>query len=98
MKLLRRNKRIQEFIRQRVNMVADYFIKNESTIRKTAEALGVPRTTVHKDIERLSEIDFIKHLQARKILERNWNEKSMRGGEATRLKFFYERMKNRSCG
>ena len=51
---------------------ADYYIENESTIRKTAAHFKVGKTTVHVNLtKRLKEIDYKKYKKVKKIIEKN---------------------------
>ncbi len=71
-----------------LTVLADYIINNNSTIRKTAELIGMPKTTLHQIIHsRLPNIDFNKYEELQKTLDNNYKQKHLRGGEATRQKF-----------
>ena len=52
---------MKDYIEERVLGVAKYIIDSKSTIRKTAMAFGVSKSTIHKDMtERLPKINPIK--------------------------------------
>ena len=75
-------------IEKRVVQVADYIIENEATVRKTADVTGISKSTVHKDVsERLQEIDLKRYRMVRVVLDKNKEERHIRGGEATRRKY-----------
>ena len=75
-------------ISKRVLEVSNYFISNNSTVRATAKALGLSKTTVHIDLtERLRYVSPTLVETVRKILKTNIDERHNRGGESTRLKF-----------
>lgn len=76
---------MREHIIERTYRAAFYTIKNNSTVRQTAKALKVSKSTVHKDLrERLERVNPTLHTQVVVVLERNLLERHMRGGLATR--------------
>ena len=66
-----------------------YFIaETGATVRKTASVFHYSKSTVHKDVtERLLKIDEILHKRVKKALEKNLQERHIRGGEATKAKY-----------
>lgn len=79
---------MREHIIARVMGTAQYMLKNNSTVRDAALAVGVSKTTVHKDMRaRLPLIDrqLAKRIDA--LLGLNLSERHLRGGEATRTKY-----------
>ena len=77
-----------DYYKNRCRSAANYIIENNTTIRKTAEKLGVSKSTVHKDlIEKLPAIDPYLSLQVRRILDINREERHIRGGQATKEKY-----------
>lgn len=71
--------------------IARYIIEEESTVRQTARAFGVSKSTVHKDLtERLPKINPLVANQVKNILEVNKAERHIRGGKATRMKYKQE--------
>ena len=80
--------RYADCINQRVIETAHYLINHNSTIRETAKHMGVSKSTTHTDLtERLPRINRLLYEQVNKILEKNKQERHMRGGIATREKF-----------
>lgn len=72
-----------------------YIIEHEATVRSTAAAFGISKSTVHKDISvRLPALHAGLYEQVRDIIEKNKQERHIRGGLATKRK--YERQ--RKCG
>ena len=68
--------------------VADYMIRENSTVRKTAKNFGISKSTVHKDIsERLKKIDMNMYKMAKRVTENNKANKHIRGGQATKIKY-----------
>lgn len=67
---------------------AKFIILNCSTVRETAKAFGVSKSTVHKDLsEKLFFYDRELYRQVRALLDENLRERHLRGGEATRQKY-----------
>lgn len=79
---------MRDYIIERVLNAAEYTIDNRSTVRETAKALKVCKSTVHKDLtERLPKIDPQMASEVHGVLMTNKAERHIRGGEATRLLF-----------
>ena len=77
---------------ERALLLADYMIKHNSTVRETAAAFNISKSTVHKDLtERLPKISGGLYEKCRKVLSKNKAERHLRGGLATKKK--YEKMK-----
>lgn len=75
-------------IEKRVLSVANHINSTHDTIRKTAKIYGYSKSTVHNDVSiKLKFIDFGLWQRTKKILEENFAEKHIRGGEATRRKY-----------
>jgi putative DeoR family transcriptional regulator (stage III sporulation protein D) len=76
---------MNERIAERVLNVGLAYVENESTIRKVAKKLKVSKSTVHKDLrERLPKLNPSLYREAEEILIRNTEERTIRGGQATR--------------
>jgi len=79
---------MKEYIEERAMEIANYIIENNATVRQTAKAFGISKSTVHKDVtERLMEINASLAAEARKILDVNKSERHIRGGMATKQKY-----------
>ena len=75
-------------IEQRVLEVAKYTIETGATVRDTAKVFGVGKSTIHLDLsERLPKINRNLAEEVEIVLNTNFNEKHIRGGEATRKKY-----------
>lgn len=75
-------------IRERVLLLSSYILDSKDTIRSTANRFGVSKSTVHIDVsKRLKKIDKKMYEKIKKILENNFNEKHIRGGNATKEKY-----------
>lgn len=79
---------LQNEIEERVKALASYIIDTGSTVRKAAKQFNVSKSTVHKDIsERLIQINPKMANEAKKILAHNKEERHIRGGFATKMKY-----------
>ncbi len=77
-----------EDIKERVIREAEYIAENKSTVRQTAFVFHFSKSTVHKDVtERLKELDKELYKKVKKVLDFNFSERHIRGGEATRKKY-----------
>lgn len=79
---------MKDYIDERAVELARYIIESETTVRNTAKIYNVSKSTVHKDVtERLEKIHPQLYLQVKKVLEKNKEERHIRGGLATRRKY-----------
>lgn len=68
--------------------LAVYMIETGVTVRATAAHFGISKSTVHKDLtQRLPRCNRALYAQVREVLERNKQERHIRGGLATRKKY-----------
>ena len=71
--------------------IAMYIIENNATVRQTAKAFGVSKSTVHKDVtDRLMQINPTLAKEARCVLDVNKSERHIRGGMATKEKYAHQ--------
>ncbi|ADQ07720.1 conserved hypothetical protein [Caldicellulosiruptor hydrothermalis 108] len=83
---------MKEDIEKRALLAAEIMIKYNATVRKVARILGVSKSTIHNDLtERLLYIDKGLYRQVRAILERNKQERHIRGGLATKRKYLIKK-------
>lgn len=81
-----------EQLEQQILAEANYIIQNNTTLRETARHFGVSKSKVWHDLKyKLYELDRIMYYRARKVVLRNCEVRSSRGGIATREK--YRRLK-----
>lgn len=81
---------MKEYIEERAIEIANYIIENNATVRQTAKAFGISKSTVHKDVaERLTQINPSLAAEARKVLDVNKSERHIRGGLATKEKYLH---------
>ena len=79
---------MKQEILDRVLLLSNYIYESKSTIREAGEKFGISKSTVHIDLsKRLKKIDKKLFEKIKKILEKNFTEKHIRGGEATRKKY-----------
>ena len=82
---------MKDYIEERAITIAIYIIDHNATVRQTAKAFGVSKSTVHKDVtERLLLINPTLAARARRVLDVNKSERHIRGGLATRNKYKHE--------
>lgn len=68
--------------------LAYYILDNQTTIRATAKAYNIPKSTVHHDLSvKLKYINYPVYLKVKKLLDENFSIKHLHGGESTRLKY-----------
>ena len=77
-----------EELEKRVCEVAVYMIETGATVRSAARHFGISKSTVHKDLShRLKQYNYTLYVQVRQILDRNKQERHIRGGMATKRKY-----------
>lgn len=77
---------------ERTLNLAHYILDNDATIRQTAKAFSMAKSTVHYDlINRLPYVSEDLFLQVKKLLNINFTQKHIRGGEATKQKFLKQK-------
>lgn len=82
-----------EGIEKRATDEARYLAAGGCTVRQTAQAFGVSKSTVYKDLtERLPHLDGRLYRRIRHVLDCNKAERHLRGGRATQEKFRGEKM------
>lgn len=73
---------------ERCVILGNYIVENNATVRATAKHFGISKSTVHQDITtKLAEINGKLHDEVKEVLERNKQERHIRGGEATKQKY-----------
>lgn len=77
-----------DLLEKRVCEVAVYMIETGATVRAAAKHFGISKSTVHKDLShRLKQYNYALYVQVRQVLEKNKQERHIRGGMATRRKY-----------
>ena len=79
---------MSDTMEKRACEAAVYMIETGATVRAAAGQFGISKSTVHKALtQRLQEIDGLLYDQVRTVLDRNKEERHIRGGMATRRKY-----------
>lgn len=74
--------------KERCIILGEYIVKTKSTVRATAKQFGISKSTVHKDITKtLKRYDKTLYKEVENVLQTNKQERHIRGGEATRIKY-----------
>ena len=79
---------MKEDMERRAVLLARYMIETDATVRSAGTHFGISKSTVHKDLtQRLRRVDQNLYRQVREVLNRNKEERHIRGGLATRRKY-----------
>lgn len=76
---------------------AVYFVVNQSTVRQVARHFGVSKTQVHNKLSEMTKTKFAHDENARlaiavrNLLDKNKQERHVRGGISTKLKYQKEK-------
>ena len=72
--------------------LAVYMIETGATVRAAAKQFGISKSTVHKTLtQRLRQCNYTLYLQVREVLDKNKQERHIRGGMATKRKYEQKR-------
>ena len=72
----------------RAVVLGQYIIETGGTVRSAAKVFKVSKSTVHKDVtERLKRSQPALYKQVKAVLEKNKQERHIRGGLATKEKY-----------
>ena len=81
---------MRDEIKKRVLDFASHINTTHDTVRKTAYVFGYSKSTVHVDVsKRLKDIDSQLYYKVKDILQKNFAEKHIRGGQATKKKYMH---------
>ncbi len=79
---------MRDEMKDRALELGKYIIDTGSTVRATANVFKISKSTVHKDVtERLRKDDPTIYQSVRNVLDKNKEERHIRGGLATRKKY-----------
>lgn len=79
---------MRDFAADRSVVLGEYILETGATVRAAAKVFRVSKSTVHKDVtERLRYHDPQLFKEVKKVLEKNKQERHLRGGMATRRKY-----------
>lgn len=72
----------------RAIILGEYILENNATVRAAASWFGISKSTVHKDVsQKLSQLSPSLYRDVRAILNKNKQERHIRGGMATKKKY-----------
>ena len=78
--------------RERSVVLGEYLVEHCATVREAARVFGISKSTVHKDVtDRLRHVNNALYFEVQELLNKNKQERHLRGGEATRKKYTAER-------
>ena len=85
---------MREDLTERVLKEACYIAETGATVREAAKVFDFSKSTVHKDVtERLFFLDKTLFERVKKVLQKNLDERHIRGGLATREKYLKAKRK-----
>lgn len=75
-------------VEERAIVLGEYIANTNATVRLAAQKYNISKSTVHKDVsERLKSINPTLYSKVRKVLQKNKEERHIRGGIATKEKY-----------
>ena len=85
---------IELYGQERCELLGEYVIEHNCTVRACALQFGISKSTVHKDLSsKLKTVNKNLYSSVKEVLEQNKSERHLRGGEATRIKYLKKREK-----
>lgn len=74
--------------KERCVLLGLFIVENNATVRSAAKQFGISKSTVHKDVtQTLKTVNKSLYLDVKSVLEKNKEERHLRGGEATKNKY-----------
>lgn len=74
--------------KERCIVLGTYLVETNTTVRAVAQKFNVSKSTVHKDVtQTLKKVNPSLYDDVKRILDKNKQERHLRGGEATRQKY-----------
>ena len=84
--------------KERCVVLGTYLVENRATVRSAAAKFGISKSTVHKDVtEHLIRVNPSLYEEVEKVLQKNKQERHLRGGEATKQKYRHDRKGKQLC-
>ena len=75
-------------LKERCELLGEYIVERNATVRETAKKFSISKSTVHKDVtEKLLYENPQLFKSVKTVLEKNKSERHLRGGEATKRKY-----------
>ena len=73
---------------ERCVILGKYIVENNATVRSAAQQFGISKSTVHQDITtKLEKTNKALFEEVKTVLDKNKQERHIRGGEATKRKY-----------
>lgn len=73
---------------ERAVILGRYIVENKATVRACAKAFGISKSTVHKDVtQSLKFLQPTLFQSVKVVLDTNKQERHIRGGLATKMKY-----------
>jgi putative DeoR family transcriptional regulator (stage III sporulation protein D) len=83
---------MKENSRDRAIILGEYIVDTGATVRATAAVFKISKSTVHKDVtDRLKVTLPTLYEDVRRVLQKNKEERHIRGGIATKQKYLLEK-------
>lgn len=84
---------------ERCVILGNYIVQNNATVRSTAKQFGISKSTVHQDITtKLEKANKRLYDEVKTVLDKNKQERHIRGGEATKQKYQALKSKKMTVG
>lgn len=78
---------------ERCVILGRYIVEKDATVRSTAKNFGISKSTVHQDITaKLEKVYPQLHKEVKEVLEKNKQERHIRGGMATKEKYAHKKV------
>ena len=72
----------------RAEILGQYIVEQNCTVREAAAHFKISKSTVHKDVTtELRARNAVLYFEVWRVLQKNKEERHLRGGEATRRKY-----------
>ena len=85
---------MRETANDRAVALGRYIVSSGSTVRAAAKVFKISKSTVHKDVtDRLQNKNSLLYEEVRRVLDKNKDERHIRGGIATKQKYLEKRVK-----
>lgn len=76
------------FTDEQLKDLANYLTAHKISLRKLSKLTNIPKSTLHSNFhKRLPSIDFDKYEKLQAVLDENFADKHIRGGESTKEKY-----------
>ncbi len=79
---------MSEEMARKIREMAGHICQTHATIRQTAKVFGYSKSTIHKYVSvKLKSFDMPLYEETKKVLDDNFANKHIRGGESTKRKY-----------